>query len=138
MGVTQHLPANRARYGVDGNGDGQANPHNVHDSVASTAVELCRSAQSEAVDSDDRQDLEDALFRYNPAQWYVDRVMAEIDPSDTEHPGAGLGVVGMDSTQGVAAAEWALEQVGKPYVWGGTGPEGFDSPRITGAVRPAP
>lgn len=131
VGVTQHLPANWDRYGVDATGSGEADPHNVYDSVASTAVELCQSAQGEAVDFSDRQDLKDALFRYNPAQWYVDQVMAEIDTYDTHYPEGGLGVADAGSEEGMVAAQWALQQIGKPYVWGGTGPEGFDCSGLT-------
>lgn len=130
VGVTQHLPANWTDYGVNARGGGEADPHNVFDSVASTAVELCQSAQGEPVDFADRQDLESALFRYNPVQWYVDDVMARIDHYDTHHPGTGHGV-GPGSPEGVAAAEWALDQVGKPYVWGGTGPDAFDCSGLT-------
>lgn len=28
--------------------------------------------------------------------------------------------------RGIIAAEWALSQTGKPYIWGGTGPDGYD------------
>ena len=132
VGVTQHLPANWERYGVDATGSGEADPHNVYDSVASTAVELCQSGPvGESVDFSDRSDLEEALFRYNPAGWYVDQVMAEIDHYDAEHPGNSSGVTGLGSATGIAAAEWALEQVGKPYVWGGTGPDSFDCSGLT-------
>ena len=44
VGLTQHLPANWAEYGVNVRDGGEADPHNVFDSVASTAVELCQSA----------------------------------------------------------------------------------------------
>ena len=130
VGLTQHLPANWADYGVNARDGGEADPHNVYDSVASTAVELCQSAQGEPVNFDDREDLEDALFRYNPAHWYVEDVMAEIDHYDAHHPGTGHQV-GPGSPEGVEAAEWALDQVGKPYVWGGTGPDAFDCSGLT-------
>lgn len=123
VGVTQHLPANWDRYGVDATGDGEADPHNVYDSVASTAVELCQSSQGAPVDFSDRGDLEDALFRYNPADWYVDDVMAAIDRYDRMSVGVGAEGGG---EAGRHAVEWALDQLGKPYLWGGTGPDAFD------------
>src|SRR5699024_256778 len=68
VGVTQHLPANWDKYGVDATGSGEAEPHNVHDSVASTAVEPCQSAPVGAArDFSTRADLAASLFRWTPA-----------------------------------------------------------------------
>jgi peptidoglycan DL-endopeptidase CwlO len=39
--------------------------------------------------------------------------------------GRTIGGLGADGG-GVVAAEWALQQLGKPYVWGAAGPDAFD------------
>lgn len=131
VGVTQHLPANWSDYGVDGNGDGKADPHNAYDAVASTAVELCASHPENSVDFTDRGQLADALYRYNPWDVYVDDVLAEIDTYIVGYPGTGVDAAGSVSEAGRVAVAWALEQVEKPYVWGGTGPTGFDCSGLT-------
>jgi cell wall-associated NlpC family hydrolase len=38
---------------------------------------------------------------------------------------------GASSTQGNIAANWALSQLGKPYLWGGAGPEAYDCSGLT-------
>jgi peptidoglycan DL-endopeptidase RipA len=38
---------------------------------------------------------------------------------------------GASATQGDIAANWALSQLGKPYLWGGAGPEAYDCSGLT-------
>jgi cell wall-associated NlpC family hydrolase len=38
---------------------------------------------------------------------------------------------GASATQGDVAANWALSQLGKPYLWGGAGPQAFDCSGLT-------
>lgn len=99
--------------------------------MLSTAVELCASG-GEKVDFTDRGQLSKALFRYNHSDAYVADVLGWIDTYTALQPvtvGGGPG-----SRAGRAAAEWALQQVGKPYVWVGTGPHGFDCSGLTQAA----
>nr|WP_184080861.1 C40 family peptidase [Nocardiopsis mwathae] len=128
VGPNQHLPSGWPIYGADGNGDGVADPHNVYDSALASARELCLSAGGAAVDFTDRAQLDAALYRYNRSRNYVADVRAEIDAFDAIPP---IVDGGAGSEQGRAAVEWALKQVGKPYVWGGEGPGGFDCSGLT-------
>ncbi len=43
----------------------------------------------------------------------------------------GSGAAGSSASAGDAAASWALRQLGKPYVWGGAGPNAFDCSGLT-------
>lgn len=73
VGIAQFLPGTWARGGIDASGDGIADPHNVYDAVASQVAKLCRDGFPMATPDDERK----ALFAYNAATWYVDRVMAK-------------------------------------------------------------
>lgn len=72
VGVMQFLPGTWQRFGVDGNDDGRASPHNVHDAASAAARFLC------AGDADLREhaDLVRAVFRYNQSESYVREVIA--------------------------------------------------------------
>ncbi|MCY9785184.1 bifunctional lytic transglycosylase/C40 family peptidase [Nocardiopsis sp. EMB25] len=130
VGPMQFLPSTWASHGFDATGDGVADPHNVVDAAWSAAVYLCVSnPHATVVDFGDEDDLEAALLRYNRSASYVEEVRGHIDAyaelaaHSASAPGSGTEA---SSAQGRVAVEWALAQVGKPYLWGGTGPGTFD------------
>ncbi|GAA4898500.1 C40 family peptidase [Streptomonospora salina] len=123
VGPNQHLPSGWDDYGADGNDDGIEDPHNADDSALASGRELCFSAGAGGTDFTDRTQLAEALYRYNHSDEYVDDVLAAIDRFDQRAPDLGEQPGG---DRGQTAVAWAMDQVGKPYVWGGTGPDGFD------------
>ena len=72
VGPMQFIPSSWRAYGVDGNGDGVANPNNVYDSTITTGIYLCAGG----ADLTKPTQLEAAVFRYNHSATYVDIVLA--------------------------------------------------------------
>ena len=70
LGPMQFLPSTWAAYGVDGDGDGKADIMNPMDAVPSSAGYLCRFGAARGPDG-----LYDAIFAYNHADWYVQKVL---------------------------------------------------------------
>jgi membrane-bound lytic murein transglycosylase B len=68
QGPMQFMPGTWRAYGVDANGDGVAQINNVEDAVFGAAHLLAAGGAAEG-------DYQSALFNYNHAQWYVDKVM---------------------------------------------------------------
>lgn len=67
MGPMQFLPSTWRAYGVDGNRDGRKDIMDPADAIPGAANYLKASGAP---------DLQRALFAYNRAQWYVDKVLA--------------------------------------------------------------
>ena len=88
VGIAQFLPSTWAAEGLDANGDGVADPHNVYDAVASQVAKLCRDGFPLAGADDERR----ALLAYNPAGWYADEVLAKAADIQALVDAAGPGV----------------------------------------------
>ncbi|MCW3016578.1 MAG: peptidoglycan DD-metalloendopeptidase family protein [Solirubrobacterales bacterium] len=67
LGWMQFIPSSWARYGVDGDGDHRRDPRHPVDAIFAAARYL-KAAGGQT-------DLPKAIFAYNHAQWYVDRVV---------------------------------------------------------------
>ncbi len=73
VGPMQFLPSTWARYGLDGDGDGIADLHNIVDAAHSAAAYLCANG------ANDPQRVREALYAYNHSWDYVERVLAQAD-----------------------------------------------------------
>ncbi len=67
QGWMQFMPATWEMYGVDANNDGRKDPYNPVDAICAAARYL-KAAGGE-------EDLYQAIFAYNHADWYVDEVL---------------------------------------------------------------
>jgi hypothetical protein len=67
VGWMQFMPATWDVYGVDGDGDGKADPYNARDAIHSAANYLSASGAP--------QEWYDAIWSYNHADWYVKDVL---------------------------------------------------------------
>lgn len=85
VGWMQFLPSTWHDWGVDGNGDGIADPWNATDAVYSAARYLAASGAHE--------DLPRAVFSYNHSQDYVDAVLAGAARFAADPLGAGFGLL---------------------------------------------
>jgi len=67
LGWMQFMPPTWEAYGVDANGDGVKDPYNPVDAICAAANYLEASGGTD--------DLYDAIFAYNHADWYVQEVL---------------------------------------------------------------
>jgi hypothetical protein len=70
MGPMQFMPATWAEYGIDGDGDGQADILNQSDAIYSAAHYLCANGGASSAG------LYQAIFAYNHSDYYVNTVLA--------------------------------------------------------------
>ena len=71
VGPMQFIPSTWAGSGVDGDGDGQADPQNVYDATASAAGYLCAHGRDLALASG----LRSAILAYNHSEAYLSDVL---------------------------------------------------------------
>ncbi|HEY8082177.1 MAG TPA: lytic murein transglycosylase [Solirubrobacterales bacterium] len=67
MGWMQFIPSSWEMYGVDANGDGRKDPYNPVDAICAAANYLKAAGGA--------NDLYNAIFAYNHADWYVQEVL---------------------------------------------------------------
>ena len=71
VGPMQFIPSTWAMVGVDADGDGKRNPHDIDDAALASAVYLCSGNDDLSTDQGARA----AVFRYNHSQSYVTTVL---------------------------------------------------------------
>src|SRR5215469_4054019 len=126
-------PASEQVSGVaaDGNGDGTASVYDPADAMAGAAKYLLAHGILNNVDQ--------AIFAYNHLDSYVQAVLSwahlyasggytvsQAQLASTPQCVSGVTLTSATSTSVATAIAYAEHQVGKPYLWGGTGPDAFD------------
>ncbi len=109
-GPMQFEPATFAQYAVGP--EKPLSPYDPADAIYAAAAMLCASGARGGSPAG----LQDAVFAYNHAQWYVSEVMAWAAKYATQ---GGNHVV-------TTAITFAEQQLGKPYQWGAAGPDAYD------------
>jgi membrane-bound lytic murein transglycosylase B len=70
LGPMQFLPSTWKSYGVDGDGDGKADIMNPYDAIPAAARYLCANGGGKG-----GRQLYRAIWAYNHADWYVQKVL---------------------------------------------------------------
>lgn len=122
------IPSRFNGYASDGDGDGWADVYNPADAILGAAKMLKRNGAPENVRR--------SLFVYNRAWWYVDQVMeiaqryakdGTVDVPPQAEEACDEPLLAEAPSETVAGIlQYALAQRGKPYLWGGTGPDAYD------------
>jgi len=119
QGPMQFEPATWQHYGVDGDGDGHADPFDPADAISAAATYLCALHVA--------SDVHDALIAYTCGNTgSACQTIAAGYAATVLLWSARYGRTGSTAPAAAAAIRAALGQLGTPYVWGGSSPSGFD------------
>ena len=111
-GPMQFEPATFSQFAVNADPGQPLSPYDPADAIYTAAAMLCASGARGGSPAG----LQNAVFAYNHAQWYVSEVMAWAAKYATQ---GGSHVV-------TTAITFAEQQLGKPYQWGAAGPDAYD------------
>lgn len=125
-------PASEVVNGVatDEDGDGVASVYDPADAIAGAAKYLVAHGV--------HADVSAAIFAYNHASWYVQAVETFASKYAAGGFTVAAAVTGCSPVSGeltsvqapnqtvTQALAYAQAQIGKPYLWGGTGPDAYD------------
>jgi hypothetical protein len=130
VGPMQFIPSTWRSYGVDGNGDGRADPFNVFDAAAAAADYLCAAGGELTTAAGQAR----AVLSYNHSSAYV----ATVLQLQRAYAGAGAGVRGPGPAAATPAARPSLAPVdpGPPAALGS--PSRSPAPQPSGRAQPAP
>ena len=115
-GPMQFLASTWAAYGVNPDGDGPPDRWNPADAIYTAARYLKANGAS--------QELRRAIYAYNHSTEYVEEVLRWA--ALYEHEAQLTEPAPVAGGAGERALQFALSQIGVPYVYGGEGPGGYD------------
>ena len=113
-GPMQFEPATFSQYATGP--DQPLSPYDPADAIDSAAAMLCAQGARGGTPAG----IEQAVYAYNHAQWYVTEVMTWA----AKYAAQGGGQPA--STVAAEAITFAKQQIGKPYQWGAAGPDSYD------------